>query len=166
MIEQELRRIIRQIVREELEVDSARELITELAEELLPGIVAESLEGIRNNRDVIPQCQLLTKHQGCKERFIGIEDTLYLRRTGPLFATNLLKRGTASTVPQTPNTTTYVKANNVIGSHTDGKKIHENKQNPKPERRRKLRPVNRQMKGWRNVATIDLFNRSNLPRTS
>ena len=54
MIEQELRRIIRQIVREELEVDSARELITELAEELLPGIVAESLEGIRNNRDVIP----------------------------------------------------------------------------------------------------------------
>ena len=60
MIEQELRRIIRQIVREELEktrfitVDSARELITELAEELLPGIVAECLEDIKKNRDVIP----------------------------------------------------------------------------------------------------------------
>ena len=68
MIEQELRRIIRQIVREELKriiqeelektrfitVDSARELITELAEELLPGIVAESLEDTKANRDVIP----------------------------------------------------------------------------------------------------------------
>ena len=68
MIEQELRRIIRQIVREELKpiiqeelektrfitVDSARELITELAEELLPGIVAECLEDIKKNKDVIP----------------------------------------------------------------------------------------------------------------
>ena len=60
MIEQELCRIIRQIVREELgktsliTVDRARELITELAEELLPGIVAESLEGTKADRDVIP----------------------------------------------------------------------------------------------------------------
>ena len=68
MLEQEFRRIIRQIVREELKriiqeelektrfitVDSARELITELTEELLPGIVAESLEGTKKNRDVIP----------------------------------------------------------------------------------------------------------------